>query len=376
VKIGIIFPSSPRINVTYHPSHPYNLNKVLKEKYKLNMHNIWLAFITGLTTGGVSCFAIQGGLLASAISGEKTQEIKSNLKEHTQAVGIFLGAKLLAYVLLGLILGAIGSALILTPRVLGLMQVFAGLYMLATAARLANLHPIFRYTVINPPRWAYTLLKKTSLSQSFFAPFILGFLTILMPCGITQAMMVYAVASGNPWVGAEIMGAFVLGTSPVFFILGEAVAGLLTNKLFTYVAATLVAVMGIISINGGLVIRGSIYTLGNFYKAAFSSANQISDNNANAVVNEKGEQTVHLTVTNSGYSADVNTLKANVPVRLKITSRDVSSCARAFVIPEFNISKVLPANGEDEIVFTPTKTGRLTYSCSMGMYTGEFIVVN
>jgi hypothetical protein len=32
------------------------------------MNNIWFAFITGLTAGGISCLAVQGGLLASALS--------------------------------------------------------------------------------------------------------------------------------------------------------------------------------------------------------------------------------------------------------------------------------------------------------------------
>ena len=33
--------------------------------------NLWVAFITGLTTGGVSCAAMQGGLLAGLIANQK-----------------------------------------------------------------------------------------------------------------------------------------------------------------------------------------------------------------------------------------------------------------------------------------------------------------
>jgi len=145
--------------------------------------------------------------------------------------------------------------------------------------------------------------------------------------------------------------------------------------MFTYVAAALVTVMGIMSINGGMTVRGSIYTLQSFYKAAQTPVGSTSINNT-ATVNQKGEQIVNLTVTNSGYKSDVNSLKINIPVRLKIISQNVTTCARAFVIPDYNISQILPANGEEEIVFTPTKAGRLAYSCSMGMYTGEFNVVN
>ena len=99
------------------------------------MNPIILAFITGLTTGGISCIAVQGGLLASAISQKK--ENQTNLS----MVGMFLVAKIFVYTLLGLALGALGSALTITPQFQGWMQIAAGLYMLATAANLLNLHP-------------------------------------------------------------------------------------------------------------------------------------------------------------------------------------------------------------------------------------------
>lgn len=120
------------------------------------MNTIWLAFITGLTTGGISCIAVQGGLLASAISQKK--ENQTNLS----MVGMFLGAKVVAYTLLGFALGALGSVLTISPQFQGWMQIFAGLYMLATAANLLNLHPIFRYAVIQPPRFAYRFMRSQS----------------------------------------------------------------------------------------------------------------------------------------------------------------------------------------------------------------------
>ena len=71
-----------------------------------NMNTIWLAFITGLTTGGISCFAVQGGLLASALTEENKK--KSTL--------LFLGAKLVAYTLLGFLLGFLGGTLNISPK--------------------------------------------------------------------------------------------------------------------------------------------------------------------------------------------------------------------------------------------------------------------
>src|SRR3989337_4236476 len=147
---------------------------------KLNMNQVALAFITGLTTGGVSCFAIQGGLLASSLSNQQ----KDNQKN---SVICFLSSKLVAYSILGIILGALGSTLVISPKIQGLMQIFAGLFMLATVGRLLELHPVFRRFSIQPPKFIFRFLRKTSKDGDAFSPILLGFLTVLIPCGITQS---------------------------------------------------------------------------------------------------------------------------------------------------------------------------------------------
>lgn len=88
--------------------------------------NYWLIFLTGLTTGGLSCLAVQGGLLATAIGATSKHEVvvpptkkHRKSKQPRQAIHIdpqeawpvvyFLVAKLMAYTLLGALLGALGS---------------------------------------------------------------------------------------------------------------------------------------------------------------------------------------------------------------------------------------------------------------------------
>ncbi|MCX6791468.1 MAG: sulfite exporter TauE/SafE family protein [Candidatus Gottesmanbacteria bacterium] len=331
---------------------------------------IWLAFLTGLTTGGISCLAVQGGLLATAMSKpSETPDPAGKPANRWLQVGMFVVFKLVAYTLLGFLLGLIGSTLTLTPKVLGWVQIGAGLFMIATALRMIDAHPIFRYFVIRPPRWAFRIMKNTSRSQSLFAPALLGFLTILLPCGVTQATMAVAVASGNPVSGAAILFAFILGTSPVFFVLGATVVELLQKKVFSYAAAAIIAVFAVISINGGLGLTGSPYTLQNYYRAA---TGEVGTGNSASVIG--GVQDVSITVRSNGYTASATTIKRGVPVRLTLVTDNTQGCVRAFTIPEFNISKVLPVTGTETLEFTPQKTGRLAYSCSMGMYTGAFTV--
>ena len=339
------------------------------------MSPIWLALLTGLTTGGFSCLAVQGGLLATAITSPETAEGVgvSRLKHKLIQIGMFVTAKLIAHTILGFFLGLLGSMLTLTPKILGFVQIAAGVFMLATALRVLDVHPVFRYFVIQPPRWAFRLLKNTSRSETLFAPAVLGLFTIFMPCGITQAAMAVAVASGNPWMGAAIMFAFILGTTPIFFALGATVVELLQKEFFSYVAASIIAVFAILSINGGLGLTGSIYTVQNIYRAAVTPIGDLGVGKAALVSGTTQEVTIY--VASNGYTATATTLKKNVPVKLTLKTNNTNGCVRAFTIPDLNISKILPSSGEETVTFVPTQSGRLGYSCSMGMFTGAFTVV-
>lgn len=329
------------------------------------MSTIWLAFITGLTTGGLSCLVVQGGLLASAVSDNKDRK----------SVVWFLLGKLTSYSLLGLLLGFLGSSLSLTPKVQGWMQIFAGVFMLITAARLADIHPFFKHFVIQPPKALMRVARNSARMESAFAPYILGLTTILIPCGVTQAMMVLAISAANPVVSAAIMAGFTLGTTPVFLTIGVASVELLKRKAFVYAATIVIVFLGLTSINSGQALRGSVHTAQNYW-AALTNKDDLPANSADAVVADSGNQEIEIQVTSSGYSSTVKTLKKNVPVKLKLVTNNTAGCSRSFTIPDYNISQVLPSTGTTYVNFTPTKNGRLVYTCSMGMYIGYFDVVS
>ena len=179
--------------------------------------NLWLIFLTGLTSGGVTCAAMQGGLLASVIANLKVTSDSSQIdpakagkqpqdsglgRDDIAPVSAFLGAKLLSHIILGALLGAVGSMVELSLTAKLYFQGFAALFMLATALNLLDVHPIFRYLSFQPPKWAYRLMKNNEKNANLFAPSILGFLTVFIPCGVTQAMAVVALSSSSMIQGA------------------------------------------------------------------------------------------------------------------------------------------------------------------------------
>lgn len=333
------------------------------------MQSFWLALLTGLTTGGVSCFAVQGSLLTSAIASQ--EELNVTKKLRTKSLVFFLISKLIAYTILGFTLGFVGEKLIVAPKVQGWFQILIGIYMLITAANLINLHPIFKRFVITPPKFIFKILRNQTKVKSFFTPILLGALTIFIPCGVTQGMMFLAVSAGNPLNSALILFSFILGTIPVFFLIGLAAGELFKRKAFSIVAALVVAMFGIISINSGQVLRGSPQTIQNYWRVTFGDT---SESGEFAPIVD-GYQVVKMTVTVHGYTTNVKKLKAGIPVRLTLTSNSVAGCSRAFTIPDYNITKILPQTGTEVLEFTPEKLGNLTYTCSMGMYTGNFDII-
>jgi len=346
----------------------------------MDQTNLLLIFLTGLTTGGLTCLAVQGGLLASVISPTE-EKLKSDLKSHNQTLPLisFLAAKIIAHTILGFFLGLLGSAISLTPYLRGWFQIGIGIYLIGVALSLLNAHPIFRYFIIQPPKFLGRLVRNQSKSKSIFAPALLGTLTIFIPCAITQAMAVVALGTGNPLLSAAIMFSFTLGTSPTFFLIG-----FLMNKLgekfqgwFYKITATILVTMAIFSVNGGMSLLGSIYTLQNFVEAAqvsFSGARLPRIAGAMARDNQ-GVQEVRINVSSNGYSPQHVTLKKDIPARLILNTSGTGGCARAFTIPSLRLQKILPVTGTETLEFTPTKAGPLVFTCSMGMYSGVFNVI-
>lgn len=339
--------------------------------------NLWVIFITGLTVGGLTCLAVQGGLLASVIAAREEDEVEKhiNRKNTVFPTLAFLAAKLIAYTALGFLLGAFGSAIGINQTTQIIMQFVAGAYMIAVALNLLNIHPIFRYAVIQPPRFLTRRVRNQSRSKELFAPALLGSMTIFIPCGTTLAMEALAVSSANPLAGAAIMAVFVMGTTPLFFGIGwlTSILGDNFRAKFLKIAAVAVIYLGITSVNGALVAGGSPITLQSI--AGSFKINVQSKNQEKLYSTSPSSQTAEIFVTSRGYSPNYIRVKKGLPVTLKLTSKDAYSCASAFRIPSLGISKNLLPNETQTITFTPKSAGSIAFSCSMGMYQGVIEVL-
>lgn len=334
--------------------------------------NLVGVFLAGLFVGGLSCLAVQGGLLAATVAQRAEQNLTQKELKSGDALPIifFLAAKLGAYTILGFLLGWFGSFFELSVTTRVIMQIAVVIFMIGTALNLLNVHPIFRYFVIQPPHFLTRMVRKKSKSSSIFAPVMLGALTVLIPCGVTQGMMALAIGSGNPLLGALIMLAFTLGTSPVFFALGYFTTKLSesTHKKFMRIAAFGIILLAIFNLNSAIALTGSSKTLGNIFGNSGGDDSKIT--NSPAV----SEATIIF--GKYTYQPEQVTVKAGSQVKLHLENREGYGCIQAFTIPELDYQRIIPVGGKDTITFdAPDTPGDIPFMCSMGMYRGVIHVI-
>lgn len=324
-------------------------------------------FLTGLLTGGLTCLAVQGGLLASTIAMQEEERLKTKAKKNGNAfpILVFLGAKLVSYTVLGFLLGWFGSLFQLSLTAQIFMQLFVIVFMLGTAGNILEIHPIFRYFAIQPPKFLTRRIRNQSKSKSIFAPAILGALTIFIPCGTTQAMMALAIGSGKPFLGAAVMFAFILGTTPLFFILGffATKLGDVYQKRFMKIAAIVLIILSLLNLRNTLGLAGINLNIN-------LSGSQKSVDNTNIT----SSPTVEF--LQNGYSPNSVSVPAGADVVMTLKNTSGSGCIQSFVIPKLGVQKVVRVGTSETVQFkAPSERGQIAFMCGMGMYRGVINVL-
>lgn len=347
--------------------------------------NLTAVLVTGLFAGGVSCAAVQGGLLTGLLARQRAAtpavpvltgrhrgpepapSHRQQLADDLAPVGGFLAGKLVSHVALGALLGALGGVVQLSVGARTTLQLVAGVVIVALG--LAQLGaPGFRRIALEPPQSWMRLVRNRARSQSALAPALLGVVTVLIPCGVTLSVQALALASGSALSGAAIMGVFVLGTSPLFALLGYAARRAATAWRGRLALATglVVVALGLYTANGGLELAGSPLAA----SRVVQSLGTTTTTDTSTVTTQAGEQQIVLSARTEAYSPRSIRVQTGMPTTLVVRSDDAQGCVRSFLIPTREVDEILPAHGETRIALGVLEPGTLRYSCGMGMYTG------
>lgn len=334
-----------------------------------------VVFLVGLTAGISTCMALVGGLVLGTASKFSTQNPTATGMQKFKPHLFFNLGRIASYFVFGGIIGFAGSFFQLSTSVLGVLTVAVAAVMLLLGGQLIDIFPRLKKVSITLPKGLSRLLgikEQENQAYSNKNAAVMGAMTFFLPCGFTQAMQLFAMSTGSPVTGAITLGVFAIGTAPGLLGVGGLTSIIKGNaaKLFFKTAGVVVIALSLFNLQNGLNLLG----INQSVFAAFTSkaAAPVSDPNVKLV---NGVQEVRMIQDSSGYSPNKFTIKKGVPVKWIVTSKDVYTCAASIMVQSLNIRKGLQL-GENVFEFTPTQTGTIRFSCSMGMYTGAFNVVD
>lgn len=216
--------------------------------------DVALGIFVASLVGSPHCAAMCGPFLAFAAAGETSPRSR-----FAPLLG-YHGGRLIAYLILGVIAGALGAGVERLGHlagvgraaaiVSGVLMVAWGLNTLLVSRGATNrLHaPLFLQG------WLSTVVRRVNRAPGVLRGGAIGLATALLPCGWLYAFVAAAGGTGTPARAALVMLLFWSGTLPVMATLGiglQRLAGPARRHL-PLVTASLVVAIGLFTIAGRL----------------------------------------------------------------------------------------------------------------------------
>lgn len=219
------------------------------------------AFAIGVVASLSTCMAVVGGLVLS-MSATFAKE-----GDRVRPQALFHVGRLLSFVVLGGVIGAIGSAFALNASATFVLTLGIGLVMLLLGINLLDILDWSKR--LQPAMPAFIARHTYGLSEinHTLTPLLVGMATFFLPCGFTQAMQLYTLGTGSFAAGALTMGAFALGTLPVLGALSFSSFSIQKSSwagVFFKTAGLVVILFALYNLHNALVIIGLIQPLLSF----------------------------------------------------------------------------------------------------------------
>ncbi len=293
-------------------------------------------------------------------------------------------AKITSYVIVGLALGAIGSAFNIDgvrPYIMGV----AGAFMIIMGLGMTGKFPWAARLTPRPPKFLLTALSNTRRKanadaaageSSLATPISFGLLTGLMPCAPLMAAQLAAAGTGSVLGGGVAMLAFGLGTAPLMLVFGTASSMLpanLKHRLMS-VLAIVVIVFGAVYVNRAAMRLGSPVTFNTVKQMVVGTPAAPVATDTEYVTGADGVVEVPLTIENVQFVPSVLQIPADKPVRLLVNRKEENACSAQLSLPQLGVTVDLAPNAVTAVDLPATKAGQYTLTCGMGMMAGQLLV--
>ncbi len=171
------------------------------------------AFLIGIIASLSTCMAVVGGLVLSmsATFAKEGDRVRPQI--------LFHGGRLVSFFVLGGVIGAIGGAFTLNATAIFVLNLLIGAVMLVLGINLLDVFHFAKRFQLTTPKFISRHALGVSKLNHTLTPLLVGIATFFLPCGFTQSMQLYALATGGFSSGALTMLAFAVGTLPVLALI-------------------------------------------------------------------------------------------------------------------------------------------------------------
>jgi len=342
--------------------------------------SLFAFFGFGLLAGISSCAALVGGIVLSMSKQwqslySENQSVSKKLQPHI----MFNVGRVVSYTIFGGLLGLIGSRLQISLQFTSYLIVAISFLMIALGLQMLGLKA-FRKFQFALPKSATKYIANENNFQGKYMPFMMGAATFFLPCGFTITVQGLALLSGNAFMGAVIMGVFVLGTVPMLLVIGLSSVKFSSKphlaERFSKVAGFLVLFFALFNISNQMNVLG--FT--GFNNSLNLSQNQTQKN----TVDEKdlppivdGKQVIKMIAGASADSPNYFKVRVGIPVKWEITAGNSLGCNGAIISSKLFDGAINLTPGQLSVKeFTPQNLGKYRFSCTMGMIAGIIEVIN
>ena len=219
------------------------------------------AFVIGIIASLSTCMAVVGGLVLSmsATFAKEGDKIKPQLMFH--------GGRIVAFFILGGVIGAIGSAFTLNTSGTFVVSLIIGIVMLILGINLLDVFPWAKKFQPSMPKFIAKHAHGVSKFNHTLTPLLVGVATFFLPCGFTQSMQLYTLTTGSFLKGGFTMLSFALGTLPVLALISFSSFSIQKSSkagVFFKTAGLVVIMFALFNLINSLVAIGVIPPVFNF----------------------------------------------------------------------------------------------------------------
>jgi sulfite exporter TauE/SafE/copper chaperone CopZ len=328
--------------------------------------------VLGIVAGLSSCAALVGGLLLVMTKQwndlyitDKTNKLK--FQPHI----LFHTGRLIGYFVFGGLLGLLGQVVSIgSGTSFAIVIIAVSVVMLVLALQMIGVKQAQNLQLKTPKVISKFITNESNFSGKY-APFILGALTFLLPCGFTLIAQAAALASSGFLKGGLIMLLFAIGTLPILG--GISLTGVKFNtkpkltSLFNKTAGILIVVFAIYTINSQLNVLG-LKSLSDLELRSNDTASEKVDKEVseNPDVDENVQKLVIVADDFSYTPQGSMTIEADKPTVMAVNNKGVQGCGR-FMAARGLIDKYVELeDGWNYVELTPKK-GVYKLTCTMGM---------